>query len=65
VETAGADDEVVKLLCPLVISEAELLRGLDILDTAIGRVLSASSRKPAAAAAAASRNGARQNGAAL
>lgn len=31
IETAGADDEVVKLLPPLTITDAELTRGLDIL----------------------------------
>lgn len=31
IETSGPDDEVVKCLCPLTISEDELTRGLDIL----------------------------------
>ena len=31
IETSGADDEVVKVLCPLTIDDAELNRGLDIL----------------------------------
>ena len=38
VETAGADDEVLKLLPPLTISDADLTRGLEILDDAIGAV---------------------------
>jgi diaminobutyrate-2-oxoglutarate transaminase len=38
IETSGADDQVVKILCPLVISEANLKRGLDILEQAIGAV---------------------------
>ncbi len=35
IETSGSDDEVVKCLCPLTISESELVRGLDILETCI------------------------------
>ncbi|MEX0923878.1 MAG: diaminobutyrate--2-oxoglutarate transaminase [Rhodovibrionaceae bacterium] len=35
IETSGSDDEVVKCLCPLTISESELTRGLDILEAAI------------------------------
>ncbi|BEK94954.1 diaminobutyrate--2-oxoglutarate transaminase [Nocardia seriolae] len=38
VETAGADDEVVKLLPPLTISESELDHGLEILATAVDAV---------------------------
>lgn len=34
-ETSGADDHVVKLLCPLVIPEEELQRGLDIIEDCI------------------------------
>ncbi|MBL1376289.1 diaminobutyrate--2-oxoglutarate transaminase [Zobellella iuensis] len=35
IETAGPDDEVVKCLCPLVITEAELTQGLDWLEQAV------------------------------
>ncbi|MCT7655606.1 hypothetical protein MBH78_14875 [Oceanimonas sp. NS1] len=35
IETAGPDDEVVKCLCPLIITEAELTQGLDWLEQAI------------------------------
>ena len=35
VETSGAHDEVVKCLCPLTISEADLHKGLDILADAV------------------------------
>lgn len=35
IETAGPDEEVVKILCPLVIGDAELDRGLGILSGAI------------------------------
>lgn len=34
-ETAGADDQVIKFLAPLTISEAELNRGLDLLDESV------------------------------
>ncbi|MDX1342278.1 MAG: diaminobutyrate--2-oxoglutarate transaminase [Reinekea sp.] len=35
IETSGADDQVVKILCPLVISDHNLKKGLDILEAAI------------------------------
>ncbi|WP_458735121.1 diaminobutyrate--2-oxoglutarate transaminase [Zobellella taiwanensis] len=35
IETAGPEDEVVKCLCPLIITEAELTQGLDWLEQAI------------------------------
>ncbi|MEZ5490314.1 MAG: diaminobutyrate--2-oxoglutarate transaminase [Gammaproteobacteria bacterium] len=35
IETSGADDHVVKILCPLTISDENLARGLDILEHAI------------------------------
>ncbi len=38
IETSGADDHVVKLLCPLVIRKANLLRGLDIIEESIKEV---------------------------
>ncbi|MBA6412570.1 diaminobutyrate--2-oxoglutarate transaminase [Parahaliea sp. F7430] len=38
IETSGADDQVVKILCPLVISEENLKRGMDILEQAIAEV---------------------------
>jgi diaminobutyrate-2-oxoglutarate transaminase len=34
IETSGAHDEVVKILAPLTITDEELTRGLDILETA-------------------------------
>ena len=34
IETAGPDGEVVKCLCPLIITEAELNQGLDWLEEA-------------------------------
>jgi diaminobutyrate-2-oxoglutarate transaminase len=62
VETAGADDEVLKLLCPLVIETHELTEGLSVLDAAIARVASSSSKRGRVAP---TRVAARQNGAAL
>lgn len=35
IETSGADDQVVKFLCPLIISEENLHKGLDIVEAAI------------------------------
>lgn len=35
IETSGADDQVIKLLCPLVISDENLKRGIDILEEAV------------------------------
>lgn len=40
VETSGANDEVIKCLCPLTISDADFAEGLDILMTAIDEALS-------------------------
>jgi diaminobutyrate-2-oxoglutarate transaminase len=39
IETAGPDDEVVKLFCALTIESADLERGLDILDAAITKAM--------------------------
>jgi diaminobutyrate-2-oxoglutarate transaminase len=41
IETSGADDEVVKFLCPLTISDASLARGIDIVELAIGETCKA------------------------
>lgn len=38
IETSGADDHVVKFLCPLVISDANLAKGIDIVEQAIKEV---------------------------
>jgi diaminobutyrate-2-oxoglutarate transaminase len=38
IETAGADDQVIKLLPPLTIATDELVRGLDLLEEAIASV---------------------------
>lgn len=38
IETSGADDQVVKFLCPLIISDESLKRGIDIVEQAIREV---------------------------
>ncbi|NQV69537.1 MAG: diaminobutyrate--2-oxoglutarate transaminase [Pseudohongiella sp.] len=38
IETSGADDQVVKFLCPLIISDDNLKKGIDIVETAIREV---------------------------
>lgn len=38
IETSGADDHVVKFLCPLVISDENLAKGIDIVEQAIKEV---------------------------
>ena len=38
IETSGADDHVVKFLCPLIISDENLKRGVDIVEQAIKEV---------------------------
>lgn len=35
IETSGADDHVVKILCPLIISDENLEKGIDIMERAI------------------------------
>ena len=46
IETSGADDQVVKLLCPLVISDDNLNRGLDIIEESIREVCSDTAHYP-------------------
>lgn len=38
IETSGADDHVVKFLCPLIISMENLKKGIDIVEAAIKKV---------------------------
>jgi diaminobutyrate-2-oxoglutarate transaminase len=38
IETSGADDQVVKFLCPLVTSDENLKRGIDIVEQAVKEV---------------------------
>ncbi|WP_250459129.1 diaminobutyrate--2-oxoglutarate transaminase [Microbulbifer litoralis] len=42
IETSGADDQVVKTLCPLTISDENLTRALDIVEAAVAKVLKGS-----------------------
>jgi diaminobutyrate-2-oxoglutarate transaminase len=39
IETAGPEDEVVKLFCPLTISNEDLDRGVDIIESAIAKAM--------------------------
>ncbi len=39
IETAGPDDEVVKLFCPLTIDRADLERGLSIIEESVTKVM--------------------------
>lgn len=38
IETSGAEDQVIKIFCPLTISDANLKRGLDILEDAVAEI---------------------------
>jgi len=38
IETSGADDHVIKLLCPLTIKMENLEKGLDIIEQAVKEV---------------------------
>ena len=38
IETSGADDQVIKFLCPLIISDENLQKGIDIVEEAISYV---------------------------
>ena len=44
IETSGADDEIVKVLAPLTITEDELNMGLDILENALNAAMAAQFR---------------------
>ncbi|MCA0899476.1 diaminobutyrate--2-oxoglutarate transaminase [Microbulbifer agarilyticus] len=39
IETSGADDHVVKTLCPLTVSDENLKKALDIIEAAVAKVL--------------------------
>lgn len=45
IETSGAESQVVKCLCPLIISEAELAQGLKILESAVEETVSKQLKK--------------------
>jgi diaminobutyrate-2-oxoglutarate transaminase len=38
IETSGAEDQVIKIFCPLTISEGNLKRGLDILEKSVQKI---------------------------
>jgi len=46
IETSGADDQVIKLLCPLIISEQNLRNGIDIIEQSISEVCAATKDMP-------------------
>ncbi len=46
IETSGADDQVIKFLCPLVISEANLAKGIDIVEESIREICEKESSMP-------------------
>lgn len=47
IETSGAEDHVVKCLCPLIISDENLKRGLDIIEESVAEVLAGDVTVPA------------------
>ena len=47
IETSGADDQVVKFLCPLIISDESLKKGIDIVEQAIKEVCAGEDSIPA------------------
>ncbi len=49
IETGGPNDEVLKCLCPLTISDADLERGLTVLEQSVAAVLSSRQSLPRAA----------------
>lgn len=46
IETSGADDHVVKFLCPLIISDENLKKGIDIVEQAIKEVCASEEKIP-------------------
>lgn len=48
IETSGADDQVVKFLCPLTISDDNLKKGLDIIEQSIHEVCAQEQHLPEA-----------------
>lgn len=38
IETSGTDDQIIKLLCPLIISEETLTKGIDIIEASVKEV---------------------------
>jgi diaminobutyrate-2-oxoglutarate transaminase len=48
IETSGADDQVVKFLCPLITSDENLARGIDIVEQAVKEVCASADSIPEA-----------------
>lgn len=46
IETSGADDQVIKFFCPLIISDENLKKGIDIVEKAIHEVCSKEDSMP-------------------
>jgi diaminobutyrate-2-oxoglutarate transaminase len=46
IETSGADDHIVKFLCPLIISDENLKKGIDIVESAISEVCADTENMP-------------------
>ncbi|MCW9014535.1 MAG: diaminobutyrate--2-oxoglutarate transaminase [Gammaproteobacteria bacterium] len=46
IETSGADDQVIKFLCPLVISDENLKKGVDVVEQAVKEVCAGESSIP-------------------
>lgn len=46
IETSGADDQVVKFFCPLIISDENLKKGIDIVEQAVKEVCAKESSIP-------------------
>ncbi len=46
IETSGADDQVIKCLCPLTISDESLAEGLDIIEQSVAEVVAGKSAIP-------------------
>lgn len=38
IETSGAEDHIVKIFCPLIITEALLKEGMDILEQSVAEI---------------------------
>lgn len=46
IETSGADDQIIKFFCPLIISDENLKKGIDIVESAIQEVCSKECKIP-------------------
>jgi len=46
IETGGSHDQVLKCLCPLVITDEELAQGLDIIEKSVAEIVSERAKTP-------------------